>query len=271
MSLLDNLDIAPFSSSTSHPTSDAAGTAPRCWPTSRRRAAERAAPLLRPAVTWTDEHGVRRRPAGRDASSRWPAATGSTLGDVQRGLDAARSTRPCSTSSRPRRPQRHDGYTLRSWVGPVPDELALGWETLASSLMTEAPMGECEREPEDVDVASLREREARRGQAGPHGVLHGRARRRRRGGRPTSMLVVADARSRAGLPVGHPRRTATTAATGSAWRSRSPTSGCCSASGPTPTRVVTWNAEVNGHMIGVNERWASARVRAMGEFQKRLA
>src|SRR6478672_4783118 len=55
---------------------------------------------------------------------------------------------------------RHAGYTLRSWEGPVPGELVEGWARLSSSLITEAPTGELEREPETADPAVVRESEA---------------------------------------------------------------------------------------------------------------
>jgi GNAT superfamily N-acetyltransferase len=54
----------------------------------------------------------------------------------------------------------HEGYELRSFVGPIPDELAEAWVRLDSTLMTEAPMGEIEREVEVADVEALRAREA---------------------------------------------------------------------------------------------------------------
>jgi hypothetical protein len=34
--------------------------------------------------------------------------------------------------------------------------------------------------------------------------------------------------------------------------------------------VITWNAEVNGHMIGVNERLGFRPTERFGEFQKRV-
>ena len=40
---------------------------------------------------------------------------------------------------------------------------------------------------------------------------------------------------------------------------------------PDAARCSTWNAEVNSHMIGVNELMGFRPVSRMGEFQKRLA
>ena len=54
----------------------------------------------------------------------------------------------------------HEGYELRSFNGPVPDELVEGWAALNATLMVEAPMGDIEREAETADVARLRADEA---------------------------------------------------------------------------------------------------------------
>lgn len=52
--------------------------------------------------------------------------------------------------------ERTGGYELRQWKGPCPDDLAEQYAYLRSLLMTDAPMGELEYEPEDWDVARLR-------------------------------------------------------------------------------------------------------------------
>src|SRR5262245_43667351 len=54
----------------------------------------------------------------------------------------------------------HEGYELRSFTGPIPDDLVEAWVRLDATLMTEAPMGEIEREAEAADVEALRAREA---------------------------------------------------------------------------------------------------------------
>ena len=56
----------------------------------------------------------------------------------------------------------HAAYTLRSWSGPVPDDLLQGWAELTSILATEAPTGDLELEPEAVSTDAVREREAQR-------------------------------------------------------------------------------------------------------------
>jgi len=53
----------------------------------------------------------------------------------------------------------HAAYTLRSWVGPVPDDLIASHVELDALLMVEAPTGELEREPEKADVEAFRRHE----------------------------------------------------------------------------------------------------------------
>ena len=230
------------------------------------RGLELGRPLLATNLSWPDEHG--------SEGAGWPGrefalARGYrlTLGDVQRELvlpvDDARLGELAAEAA-----ERHAGYTIRSWVGAVPDRLALGWETLSSSLMTEAPTGEKEIEPEDIDVANLREREAVAAKQGrtvcctaavtrdgevaaysdlaftPHEV--GKAyqwgtlvRREDRGHRLGLAVKVANLRLLQSLGLG-------------------------------AERLVTWNAEVNEHMIGINERLGFQPVARAGEFQRRL-
>lgn len=163
---------------------------------------------------------------------------------------------------------KHSGYRLTSWVGAVPDQLALGWETLSSSLMTEAPTGESEREPEDVDVANLRERE---------GVAA-------KQGRSVVCSVALDAH---GEVAAYTDLAATPHETGKAyqWGTLVRTADRGHRLGLAVkvanlrllqsldlgvTRVITWNAEVNSHMIAVNEVLGFRVVARAGEFQKRL-
>ncbi|GAA5112642.1 hypothetical protein GCM10023339_15990 [Alloalcanivorax gelatiniphagus] len=125
----------------------------------------------------------------------------------------------------------HRAYTLRSWAGPVPDDLLQGWAEITSTLATEAPTGELELEPETASTEAVRERELtleRQGRTKYNTVaLSARA---RSSPTPTS---PPRSTSPAGPTSGAPSCTAHIGATGSGWRSRSRTSGCCSASDPT--------------------------------------
>ena len=98
----------------------------------------------------------------------------------------------------------HPTYTLRSWVGPVPDELLQGWAELTSSLATEAPTGELDLEPEAVSTEVVREREATTAEQGRTKYNTVAVSELGRAGR---LLRPRDHRPRArpGLPVGHAR------------------------------------------------------------------
>lgn len=159
-------------------------------------------------------------------------------------------------------------YTLRSWVGPVPDELLDGWAEVTASLMTEAPVGDLALEPEVPDPHGVREREgsvARQGRTTYNTValdvdgavaaytelvttVHepGRAyqwgtlvRRAHRGHRLGLAVKVANLR-------------------------------LLQAERPDIALVTTYNAEVNDHMIGVNELLGFSPVARLAELQKLL-
>lgn len=162
----------------------------------------------------------------------------------------------------------HPAYTLRSWSGPVPDDLLQGWAEITSILATEAPTGDLELEPEAASTGAVREREdtaARQGRTKYNAValsptgqvvaysdlattVHepGRAyqwgtlvRREHRGHRLGVAVKVANLRL--------------------LQRER-----------PDITRLTTYNAEVNSHMIGVNEALGFRPVARLGDFQKKL-
>ena len=96
------------------------------------------------------------RPTWRGPAAR---ASSSALVDVQRRLPlpvpAERLDALAAEAA-----AHHEGYELRSFTGPVPDELVEGWAALDATLMTEAPMGDIEREAETADVAAVRAQEA---------------------------------------------------------------------------------------------------------------
>jgi RimJ/RimL family protein N-acetyltransferase len=189
------------------------------------------------------------------------------LGDVNRRLDLPVSDELLAELAAKAAPH-HAAYTLRSFVAPVPDDLAVAFAALSATLMTEAPLGELEREPENPDVAVLRAGEetlARQGRtkyttvamaedgqlAGFTDLLmsvHDPGRvfqwgtlvpRAHRGHRLGLALKVANLAFLQGLR-------------------------------PDARLVTTYNAEVNEHMIGVNEQLGFRPVERLGEFQKRL-
>ena len=54
----------------------------------------------------------------------------------------------------------HRGYTFRQFEGAVPDDLVDSFAAILGSLLTEAPTGEIEREPETFDAERIRADEA---------------------------------------------------------------------------------------------------------------
>ncbi len=158
-------------------------------------------------------------------------------------------------------------YTLRSWIGSVPQTLVHGWAELDAAIETEAPVGDLEIEPASVDVDEIREKEA----------LLARQNRRSFGtvaqdgaGRVVAYtqlvvsgddgnayqwgtLVRADARGhRLGMAV------------------KIANLRMLQENAPVVRSVFTYNAGVNEQMLAINRRLGFAPSEHMGEFQKRL-
>lgn len=189
------------------------------------------------------------------------------LGDVRRRLelpaDDATLARLADDAA-----QHHRDYTVRSWVGPVPDELVEGWAVLDASLETEAPTGKLDLEPKAPDVAAVRETEeliARQGRtryatvaldaagvvvAYTEIVVSGEdgnayqwgtlVRREDRGHRLGLAVKVANLRL--------------------LQRER-----------PDVPRLTTYNAESNAHMVAVNEALGFVPLERLGELQRTIA
>jgi len=162
----------------------------------------------------------------------------------------------------------HAAYTLRSWVGPVPDDLLEGWARLSSTLVTEAPTGDLVVEPETVSTDAVREREA---------TIE-------RQGRTKYNTVAV---SVAGEVVAYSDIATTVHEPGRAYQwgtlVRSADRGhrlgmavkvanlrLLQAERPDIVRLTTYNAEVNRHMVGVNEAMGFRPVARLGDFQKEL-
>ncbi len=161
----------------------------------------------------------------------------------------------------------HESYTLRSWVGPVPEELVAEIAEMDAAVMTEAPTGELDLEPQAPDVAALREDERLLVKQGrtkystvaldPAGraaaftdlvtTIYEPARAYQWG----TLVVRAHRGHRLGLAVkvANLRQ--------------------LQCERPDLVQLTTFNAEVNEHMIGVNERLGFVPVERLGEFQKR--
>jgi GNAT superfamily N-acetyltransferase len=162
----------------------------------------------------------------------------------------------------------HASYTLRSWAGPVPDDLLQGWAELTSTIVTEAPTGELEVEAEAVSTDAVREREAvlaKQGRTKFNTVAVSAA---------GEVVAYTDLATSIHDPLrayqwgtlvhrehrGHRLGVAVKVANLRLLQRER----------PVIERLTTYNAEVNEHMIGVNEALGFRPVARLGDFQKRL-
>ncbi|GAA3816791.1 GNAT family N-acetyltransferase [Nocardioides panacisoli] len=164
---------------------------------------------------------------------------------------------------------RHPAYELRTWTGAVPEDLVRGYVELDASLTNEAPTGDNEYEDPSTDLEAFRTREA---------ILAKQQRTKfscvALDGEGTVVaytdlvLVGHDPRwvMQWGTLVhrehrGHRLGLAVKAANLLAMqRSGVDLADRC---------VVTWNAEVNDHMIGINEQLGFVKSARCGELQKK--
>ncbi|MGZ4464272.1 MAG: GNAT family N-acetyltransferase [Nocardioides sp.] len=264
--MLDNLDLAVTSVHV-HPDARRRGHGTALLAALEAEARERGRTLLDIEATWAYSAG----PDGRgEPGPEFALARGFALGlgDVKRVLHLPVDARALDELAAEAAPH-HAAYTLRSWVGPVPDELLDCWARLTSTLVTEAPTGELEREPEAADPAVVRESEemvARQGRTKYNTValdatgevvaytdvattVHEPGRAYQWG-----TLVRRDARGhRLGLAV------------------KVANLRLLQREAPDLSTLTTYNAEVNARMVDVNERLGFRPVARLGEFQKRLA
>lgn len=191
-----------------------------------------------------------------------------TLGDVQRQLHLPVADDLLEGLAR-EAAAHHPGYELRSWAGPIPEDLVVSWLELSSTLATEAPSGTGVHENEAVDVPAFRESEALQAAQGRtmwHTVALDDT------GRVVAYTQLAETLHdnpflfQWGTLVhrdhrGHRLGLAVKVANHRALQAGSNVAG---------RRTVTWNAGVNDHMITINERLGFVRGARGGEFQKKL-
>lgn len=222
--------------------------------------------ILGAEASWAHDAGVDGRGSpGADFLVRRGFLLG--LGDVQRVLDLPVADELLDRLAREAAPH-HAAYTLRSWVGPVPDDIVVSHQQLEASLMTEAPMGELDIEPETVDVGLLRQREQTLA----------------RQGRTKYNTVALDAQ---GTVVAYTDAVTTIHEPGRVYQWGTHVRGAdrghrlglavkvanlrlLQAERHDVRRMITYNAEVNTPMIGVNVRLGFRPGERLGEFQKRL-
>lgn len=190
------------------------------------------------------------------------------LGDVQRELQLPADDAVLAALGAAAAPH-HADYELRTWSGPIPDDLVQSYLELSSTLATEAPTGEMEREDETVDVDAHRSAErvlAEQKRVPWHTVAldaEGRV-------VAYSDLVVPGTDPRwiyqwgtlvARAHRGHRLGVAVKVANLRAFQAAHPED---------RRRIITWNAEVNEHMIAVNEQMGFRATARGGQLQKKL-
>lgn len=221
---------------------------------------------LESETCWAHEHGA--DPVGTpgfDFAVRHGFDLG--LGDVQRELRGpvpAERLDELATSAG----ERHGAYELRSWSGPVPEDLVEGWLALDNVLLLEAPSGTMQREASAVDVAAHRAFEAtlvRQGRRAFHTVALDPA-----GEVVAYTLVVTtlhepDRAYQWGTLV-HPRHRGHRLGLAVKVANHR----LLQQLAPVVVLVRTWNAEENRHMIAVNEALGFVPTARLGELHKPL-
>ena len=190
-----------------------------------------------------------------------------SLGDVKRLLDLpadeARLARLADEAT-----PHHRGYTLRDFSGPVPDDLLTAFGDLVGSLVTEAPMGTLDLEPEVFDEARIRADEQVFAASGrtKHTTVAVSATGELAG---YSELVVplhdVGTVYQWGTlvrPAHRGHRLGVAMKVHNLLRMQAQVTG--------RSRLFTYNAEVNAHMIAVNDAMGFRPVQRLGEFQKKL-
>jgi GNAT superfamily N-acetyltransferase len=190
-----------------------------------------------------------------------------SLGDVKRALDLPVDDALLDRLEREAAPH-HTAYTLRHFRGPVPDDIIDAFGALIGSLVSEAPMGELKFEPEVFDAARIRSDEK---------VFEASGRTKY-----TTVAVAGD-----GSVVAYTDLVLTSHGRGNVYQwgtlvrpdHRGHRLGLAvkvhnlrrfQADRPGPATLFTFNAEVNTHMIAVNEALGFRPVQRLGEFQKKL-
>ncbi len=263
--LLDNLERAELSVHT-RPDARREGHATTMLARLEQVAAARGRRILAAEAAWPYAAG----PGGAgEPGPAFAARHGYALAvsEVQRHLslpvdDAALASLAAAAAP------HHTSYTLRSFPGPVPDHLVAGWAALAATLITEAPTGDLEVEPETADVAAVREGERvleRQGRTKYHTValdLGGAV------AAYTELVTTVHEPERAyqwGTLVHRAHRGRRLGLAVKVANLR-----LLQRERPDLARVLTWNAEENGPMVAVNDRLGFRPVARSGELEKRL-
>jgi GNAT superfamily N-acetyltransferase len=189
------------------------------------------------------------------------------LGDIMRVLDLPVDgplLRRLADESAP----HHGGYAIRQFKGPVPDDIIEQFARLIGAVLTEAPMGDLELEPEQFDAGRIRADEA---------LFAASARTKY-----TTVAVAKDGNLAAYSELvvcGHDPGRAFQWGTLVLKEHRGRRLGMATkvhnllwVQGERDDlhKLVTYNAEVNRHMVAVNDALGFRAVERLGEYQRRL-
>jgi GNAT superfamily N-acetyltransferase len=190
-----------------------------------------------------------------------------SLGDVKRALEL-----PVDEGLLDRLEQEtasfQTDYTLRHFVGPVPDDIIDRFGSLIGSLVSEAPMGDLDIEDEVYDATRIRADEK---------ILEasGRTKYTTVASAPDGELVAYTDLALPSYDPGHVYQWGTLVRPehrghrlGMAVKLRNLRE--FQAAEPGRRVLYTYNAEVNEHMIAVNEALGFHPVGRLGEFQRKL-
>lgn len=133
------------------------GHGTRMLRTMERHASSRGRTLFRAAAVWAAAHGPdgTSSPAVQFAASNgWELALTNTRLTLRLPSDPGRLEKQIAE-----RAARRHGYTTRSWVGPVPNDLLAGWAVLHAAVSADAPHGTLDHQPESADGAAIRDDE----------------------------------------------------------------------------------------------------------------
>lgn len=189
------------------------------------------------------------------------------LGDVQRMLPLPVDDDVLTRVARDAAPH-HADYRIEVVVGAIPEEHLASYAVIDASLMTEAPVGGIERDAVTADPSAVREAEAlataqgrtpyvalaidKAGEVAAFTTLVASRQEPTKGYQWGTVVRVQDR--------GHRLGAAVKVANLRLFGQRE----------PAVRRLFTYNAEVNAHMVGINDALGFVPVERLGEFQKRL-
>lgn len=190
-----------------------------------------------------------------------------SLGDVQSRLSLPVATAHLDALSA-EESDRSAGFSLRSWIGSVPQTLVGGWAELDAAVETEAPAGDLEIEPTTVDTAEIRRTEMLIAQQNRRSFGTVACDRNGRVVAYTQLVVSGDDGNayQWGTLV---RRESRRQGLGMAVKIANLRMLQRHASDV--RAIYTYNAGVNEHMLSINRRLGFTPSELMGELQKRVA